>query len=470
MSSKPRWTFILPLSVLCLAVIFWLVPWSAFETLSARFEKKSLPLHIFINETEDHRSDDSIRVSILAAYQRTGVQNAVVITNSPPVGTMEEFGSRIFKELRVGERSQGRGILYYLNPSLRLLRIEVGYALEGVVPDALVKRLELAAKNHSYTDRFHDFWAELINTINIEIKLKQAGGESPALQSSEWSEFEFLSGGGGVSSSQYGESLATLLESIQQQKFKTISSSNLSPNETLQEYLRSLEQGVGSSELDFLTEDSRLRRTVYPQSRYQLIRNHRMYQKSGLDRVVGSFDIALAFFKESYPVLPIVLVKEDGRHWRISEGLSWSLFHRFEDSMKVFLKFPLQSKDPEIQRYLANRFPRPLYPLANFISLENLAATRVTEELNYSFFRLYWLERVKTIIDRSAEHEDSLLFTWMAADSFLNLGFMQQFVSFYEKAARQRPHDQYLQEGAKFYRKMITFVDSDWVTSRNSKP
>ena len=130
--------------------------------------------YVFINETKDHRFDESIRVSILAAEKRTGVQHAVLISDKPIPKDDINFGAaQIFKDLQLGKQNSGRAILYYYSPEKKLLKIEVGYALEGDLSDVIVHRLELAAKSFIYSDHYQDFWAELINTINIEIAEKQ---------------------------------------------------------------------------------------------------------------------------------------------------------------------------------------------------------------------------------------------------------------------------------------------------------
>ena len=69
----------------------------------------SYPKYIFINETKDHRFDEAIRISVMAAMERTGVQNAVVITDAVESATLEAEAVRLMKELKVGAAQRGRG-------------------------------------------------------------------------------------------------------------------------------------------------------------------------------------------------------------------------------------------------------------------------------------------------------------------------------------------------------------------------
>ncbi|HEX5034672.1 MAG TPA: TPM domain-containing protein, partial [bacterium] len=54
---------------------------------------------------------------------------------------VEEFASRLFKQYGVGKKGRDNGILVLVARDDRRFRVEVGYGLEGTLPDALSKRL-----------------------------------------------------------------------------------------------------------------------------------------------------------------------------------------------------------------------------------------------------------------------------------------------------------------------------------------
>lgn len=425
------------------------------------FKGASLPpKYIFINQTSDHRFDESIRISIVASLDRTGVQNAVVITDDLDLKKLEDKAAALFSELRVGEQQKGRGILYLFSPAKKALKIEVGYSLEGVLPDVTVRGLELAAKTFIYSNRYQDFWAELINTLNIQIYEAEHGEDHRQDANFDFSKFRFLSGAAGVASRSYSPSLEQLAL-----EFKTSAKSESVPafekiDQSVESYLKSLKAGVGESTLDILSEESRIFREVTPQTNYQLFRNWKMYSRAGIDRTFVENNVAFVFFKSGHPTLPLVLKKQKGK-WRVEEPLSWSLFHRFENSMGVFLKFPLTGISVELAHYLEDKLGNPLYPLSKPIDLVNLVETPLLESDWHSlYFRLFWLSKVNEKIKTLSQLPTDDI--WIVADTFMNLGKMTEFSSAYDLGAARMPNNQRVQEAAKFYRELIQFKESEW--------
>jgi hypothetical protein len=422
------------------------------------------PKYVFINETKDHRFDESIRVSIVAAMERTGVQNAVMITDAVESGTLEADAARLMKELKVGAAQRGRGILYLFSPAKKLLKIEVGYALEGVLPDVSVSAMELAAKSFTYADRYQDFWAELINTLNIEIQERERGSSHE--EQFDFANFRYVSGGAGVSSREYEASPEQLLKEFRSAFVTGDFRASADVNEALAGYLKSLHDGAGDSNLSVLAPESRLFRQFTPMTTFQLFRNWSMYTKAGVDRVFDEGKLAFAFFKEGNPVLPIVLSKSDGL-WQVNEPLSWSLFQRFEDSNTVFLKYPLAGISKELASYLDTRVRSPLYKMEKPIPLAMLEPNEAKSfDTMALYFKLFWLSRVaKTFaaMDLAKQPVDTV---WIAADTFLNSGRMNEFAKAYELAASHFPDDKAIQTNARFYKELIHFKDADWRLTR----
>lgn len=430
------------------------------------------PKFIFINETSDHRFDESIRMSILAAHKRTGVQNAVVIVNQIDTGkNIEQVAHELFKELKVGSHNSGRGILYLFIPERKELKIEVGYTLEGVLPDVIVGRLELAAKSFIYTDRYQDFWAELINTLNIEVFEQEKDFKArESLQNTVISDWSFFSGGAGITSRSYSGSWDDLMRerktATEQQQRQFRGSGNLEVS--VKNYLQSLGEGIGDGNIDILSNESYLFRQITPMTNYQQIRNWRMYSKSGIDRTFIFKNLAFVFFKPGNPVLPLVFKKEDNV-WRIQEALSWSLFQRFEDSMRVFIKFSLKGFSRDMDDYLHKVFGDPLYASREPLSVEYISATPTLGELRSIFFHLYWLGRSSDMLSTKKLEKLPEIDLWIAIDTFLNLGQMTKFVGAYEIAARRYPNDSRLQQNLKFYKETVIFKDEDWLLRRSAQ-
>lgn len=78
----------------------------------------------------------------LAAFeQRKGSQIAVVLVGSTQPETIEQYGIRVAEAWKLGRKGVDDGILLLVAKDDRALRIEVGYGLEGAVPDAIAKRI-----------------------------------------------------------------------------------------------------------------------------------------------------------------------------------------------------------------------------------------------------------------------------------------------------------------------------------------
>jgi len=78
----------------------------------------------------------------LRAYQaRTGHQVLVWIGGSTGVEPIEDFAVRAFAAWRVGRKGIDDGLAIFLFADDRKVRFEVGYGLEGQVPDAIASRI-----------------------------------------------------------------------------------------------------------------------------------------------------------------------------------------------------------------------------------------------------------------------------------------------------------------------------------------
>jgi uncharacterized protein len=78
----------------------------------------------------------------LAAFeQRKGSQIALLIVPTTQPETIEEYGIRVAGQWKLGRKGVDDGALLLVAKDDRALRIEVGYGLEGPLPDAIAKRI-----------------------------------------------------------------------------------------------------------------------------------------------------------------------------------------------------------------------------------------------------------------------------------------------------------------------------------------
>lgn len=73
--------------------------------------------------------------------QRKGSQIAVLILPTTQPETIEQYSIRVADAWKVGRAKVDDGVILVVAKNDRKLRIEVGYGLEGAIPDAIVKRV-----------------------------------------------------------------------------------------------------------------------------------------------------------------------------------------------------------------------------------------------------------------------------------------------------------------------------------------
>ena len=78
----------------------------------------------------------------LARFEaRKGSQVAVLMLPTTRPEAIEQYGIRVADEWKLGREGVDDGVLLLIAKNDRELRIEVGYGLEGVLPDAIAKRI-----------------------------------------------------------------------------------------------------------------------------------------------------------------------------------------------------------------------------------------------------------------------------------------------------------------------------------------
>jgi uncharacterized protein len=70
-----------------------------------------------------------------------GTQIAVLIVPTTAPETIEQYSMRVAEQWQLGRKGVDDGVLLLIAKDTRKLRIEVGYGLEGVLPDAIAKRI-----------------------------------------------------------------------------------------------------------------------------------------------------------------------------------------------------------------------------------------------------------------------------------------------------------------------------------------
>ncbi len=101
--------------------------------------------------------------------QQRGSQIAVLIVPSARPEAIEQFSIRLAEAWKIGRAGKDDGVILVVAKDDREMRIEVGYGLEGAIPDAIAKRI-IAER---ITPRFRDgdFYGGLSEGVTTIIKL-----------------------------------------------------------------------------------------------------------------------------------------------------------------------------------------------------------------------------------------------------------------------------------------------------------
>lgn len=76
--------------------------------------------------------------SLLTALETDTTAEVVVVTMESLDGAnVEEYATKLFNAWGIGQKGKDNGVLVLVVPSERVMRIEVGYGLEGILPDGL---------------------------------------------------------------------------------------------------------------------------------------------------------------------------------------------------------------------------------------------------------------------------------------------------------------------------------------------
>ena len=73
--------------------------------------------------------------------QKTGAEIAVVTLQSLEGGQIDDFTSHLFEKWGVGQKGRDNGLMFLCAMRERKMRIEVGYGLEGAIPDSKAGRI-----------------------------------------------------------------------------------------------------------------------------------------------------------------------------------------------------------------------------------------------------------------------------------------------------------------------------------------
>ncbi len=143
--------------------------------LSAHADAALTPLPILqsrvtdLTQTLNADQQAQLEVKLAAFEQETGSQIAVLIVPTTQPEAIEQFSIRVVDRWKLGRAQYDDGVLLLVAKNDRKMRIEVGYGLEGAIPDVIAKRIiaEIMAPHF----RQGDFYGGILQATEQVIRL-----------------------------------------------------------------------------------------------------------------------------------------------------------------------------------------------------------------------------------------------------------------------------------------------------------
>lgn len=130
-----------------------------------------------LTQTLTPEQQSQLETKLAAFEQQKGSQIAVLIVPSTKPEEIEQYSIRVVDAWKLGREKQDDGVLLLVAKDDRKMRIEVGYGLEGAIPDLIAKRIISEFMVPSF--RQGDYYGGINNALEQVIRLI-SGEQLPA--------------------------------------------------------------------------------------------------------------------------------------------------------------------------------------------------------------------------------------------------------------------------------------------------
>lgn len=137
----------------------------------------------------------------LAAQEARSTDQFVVATVPSLEGTsVEDYANRLFRFWKLGQADKNNGVLLLVAPNERRVRIETGYGLEGVLPDAVASTIIQTAILPEFRqgnfaggiEKGADAVIEVLNLDPEEAKARARTAAEPEMSAEDWAHLVFI--------------------------------------------------------------------------------------------------------------------------------------------------------------------------------------------------------------------------------------------------------------------------------------
>lgn len=126
--------------IACIFFVFTLI-----LNVYAAFDKNNMSYNVYDEtNTLSQETIDYLNKTTYDLKKKTGGEIAVVIVNNLEDLSLEEYATKIFNDIKIGDKDKDNGVLILialLDDENRFVKIEPGYGAEGFIPDAYASRI-----------------------------------------------------------------------------------------------------------------------------------------------------------------------------------------------------------------------------------------------------------------------------------------------------------------------------------------
>jgi len=119
---------------------------------------------------------------------KTSAQVAVAVVPTTDPETVEAYAVKLFEQWGIGRKGKDNGVLFLVAKNDRKMRIEVGYGLEGALPDAICNRIINSIvvpefKQSNFSGGIYKGTSAIVSLIAKEYNVAITGEESAVYDS-----------------------------------------------------------------------------------------------------------------------------------------------------------------------------------------------------------------------------------------------------------------------------------------------
>ncbi len=166
-------------SILCIISLFniWILPVKAMDIPNPNSSFYVLDQANLISTSVEL---DLIKISE-ALYNDTGAQIVVVTLDNLKGYDLEQYSVQLFRDWGIGSADKNNGVLIILALDEREVRIEVGYGLEGAIPDSVAGRMLdenmlPSLQDGDYDKAFNDTYQAVLKRVMDEYGIDSLTG------------------------------------------------------------------------------------------------------------------------------------------------------------------------------------------------------------------------------------------------------------------------------------------------------